>query len=365
MQFEMRVQRIFVTVILILTLIPMAGQVLSFSKATDVTSEKRTLTQFPTVEKLYEKPTEFTSNVSSYLNDHFAGRGFTIKYYNKFKRKIDEGNQQVLVGQNDWLFLNFSTSWSNFVGREALSFEEVRKWNQTLQSFRRISESHDIFFLATYAPNKNQIYPEFAPKRFGQKSESRLVTDLDWDLKLDPALLSGKSFAPMFYKTDTHWTRSAAYLAYREITDAFIRNGLDVYQLDKRNLSKVERTDFQGDLVAMIDASSTGIAESITEFSAPAISPKPKLTVIKSESGDPSFNSQIYERSPKNGNSIVIIGDSFSYALLPYFNHSFDRVIFIHNEIGEFKFESALKYDPDAILFIPVERYASLLLNYE
>jgi hypothetical protein len=66
------------------------------------------------------------------------------------------------------------------------------------------------------------------------------------------------------------------------------------------------------------------------------------------------------DRPRETQKTLVVIGDSFTDAMMPYLKWPYDRVVRIHHGAGDYTVgtDEVLSYNPDAVLIMIVERSA-------
>ena len=319
----------------------------------------------PRSESFVSSPRQYAEEMSAFLNDKFGGRAFLISLYNRLKTRIDRSNSQMVRGTSrQWMYYDFPRAWEQYAGRKPLSEKDATRWNEVIAEFRQMSADKDAIFLATYAPNKNRIYPEYVPARYGSLSISSSVDELDWDLTLVKLLGNAKANSPMYFQTDTHWTNEAGFLVYRRLMDEVNRRGANYPVLERQKLSIRDMSSFVGDLVKLGGLTPENFVEPHKDAKAPQTNTQKSSIAFPSPSGNPRFQTMIRKSTSGVDSTLVIIGDSFAKPLLQFFDHSFDQVVFIHNEVGAFQFEQAFNYNPDVIILLPVERFAEQLVTY-
>ncbi|MFK7962638.1 MAG: hypothetical protein AB8C46_01595 [Burkholderiaceae bacterium] len=137
-------------------------------------------------------------------------------------RSLDEG--QVVAGRDGYLFLgnDFNSVVDKSTGRFPVSTETVERWASGLADLKHWYESQQIPFAIAVAPNKHTVYPEKLPSHHSRAGKT--VTDLLLDAAashgtpiydMRAPLLMAKRDLPLYYRTDTHWNRRAAGLAYQ------------------------------------------------------------------------------------------------------------------------------------------------------
>lgn len=355
------VRNISVITIMTLFLLPMAGHLLTTDKDIS-TLENRTLQTRPAWTGSW---TEFRKTFDTYLNDQFGFRTLGIRADNRLRLSFEGELPLVAMGQKDWLFLSESAYWKSYQGK-TYTAETVDIWLENLAALKSTIEKNDTQFYAMVPPNKARIYPEHAPRRYGAPGK-HFLADLSTDprasdlnlLNVMPAILTEKDTGPLYYRTDTHWTLLGAYQAYEALLTQLNANGNDLPLLQQDNLKLKTVADREGDLFRLF-AKSGFEPETLQTYTAPPSTGFGPRKFDKKGTAPVGFQSKIFEKkSPKT--TLVIIGDSFSDRLIPLLKHSFDKIVIVHHQEGAFAVDDVLKYDPDFVLFAPVERFGEKL----
>lgn len=180
----------------------------SFSEA-----ENRTLAKFPTfsVDTLLDG--DYMDGVSTYLNDHFAGRpywvsGQSLAEYAIGKREIND----IFIGENALLAsgapVDEAVSQNNIAGINALAKE------------------YDIPTYVLLVPSSTAIQPQKLPPFAEGWDELTFIQDsyaqLESDVKSIDAwqTLQQNAEEYIYYRTDHHWTTFGASLAYQNLAKA-------------------------------------------------------------------------------------------------------------------------------------------------
>ena len=315
----------------------------------DLAAENRNLAALPPARLLLSEPRNYTAQVSEYLEDHFGGRRPMIRTANQLKLKINGRTTRVLSGtEYPWLFLSSPETTTLFTGINARALKDIKAWNQEHDNLRQFFQDQNIQFVSAAIPVKSRIYPEYVPRAMGVFAPENL-SDLAFDIDPEDALRAAKSDGPVFHKTDTHWTRFGAKIAYGAIMTEIAPG----WQNSIRSELAVRDESFAGDLVALSGVSDDDHNEVSTDITFPRF-PGVKRSIL--EKDNPVFNTVAFEK-PDGDRTLVIIGDSFSGAIAPFFLSDFDRVIRIHHQFGNFDPDEVLSFDPDIILLAPAGRY--------
>lgn len=290
---------------------------------TSTLSENRSLSEFPswTIEdgKWNE---DFFNEFETWLTEHFAFRGALVEAdgalkYHAFSSPSD---MQVVIGKNDWLF--FDSTLNDYAG-VTLSEDEIASIALTLEEVCGYIEGLGKQPMIMLVPNKNTIYPELMPSRFGDKSEVSNRTLLQAALQergvpyLDAAkvLIDYKQTDEVYLHQDTHWNNTGARLVLNELYEAW---GLE----DKHELTgyTVENTH-ESDLYQILFPQSE-------ELEAQRIYSTTRTFDYKGRvrSMDDLKIQTICEEG--NGKSVLVYRDSFGRAMIPYMGETFSQCMF-------------------------------------
>lgn len=358
-----------------LTLLPAGLQLTHIisGQSGDTLEENRALEDWPQWAEADNNLASFTANISGFLNDHFGGRAQAIRVRNKLFRLVGDSSVSVLQGQTQgWYFLNDGMLWESYSGRLAFSDQDVETWLSSLRRLQTAAQNEGAVFAAIIPPDKARIYPKHAPARYKAPSDRRFVSALFASarsgryglLDIEPAILRAKQDGPVFFKTDTHWTSRGAFQAYDDVMAYYNANGAQFDTLKREDVKQVERLDFSGDLAQLMGLKGQAI-ESFTDEMPPKKPIEFREQILEDSTAlNANWRTHVYQNDVTDGKTLVIVGDSFSNVLIPFFKHSFDHIVVIHHRMGNFDLETALSYDPDAVLFAPVERTAVTMRDF-
>jgi len=355
------IRSLSVIALMVLFLLPMAGHLLTADKDVS-TVENRTLQTRPAWTGNW---TSYRKSFDIYLNDQFGFRGLGIKADNQLKLVFEGELPLVVLGQQDWLFLSEPALWNSYQGK-TFTPETVDSWLESLRNLKAAFEENGAQFYAMIPPNKARIYPEHAPIHYGAPGP-HLLAALFADSRADdlnlinvmPPLLSQKETAQVYYRTDTHWTSIGAYQAYAAFIETVNAKGGNVRLLGQDKLKPKRVQDREGDLFRLF-AKSDFETDTLLDFTPPAAAGFGPRKFDKKSAAPEGLKPKIFEKKAPE-TTLVIIGDSFSDRLIPLLKHSFDKIVIVHHQEGAFTVDDVLKYDPDFVLFAPVERFGEKL----
>ena len=196
--------------------------------------ENRRLTELPTpsLENLSELPEQY----EAYYSDNQPFRDQLIyarALMNKGLYNMDV-SEKVIFGKEDWLFYQAYDDGepiNNYRGEDLFTGLELRQAASSLVRARDDLKKIGCDFVLLIAPNKERVYSEFMPDRFGEPAENyaakQLVTFLRQrtDLKViyvyEEIMKAKADFPdiPIYYSKDTHWNHVGGYVATRALLE--------------------------------------------------------------------------------------------------------------------------------------------------
>lgn len=355
--------------------------------------EKRGLAKFPSDNKTFAN---FTKDFDSYAKDNFGFRKFLIKYNALSKYHIFKSvKKNVLVGKDDWMFLNSSAGEKDLIFRDYTNRNQLSKKEQRtiLNKYRKRSKTLNTLGIKYYRgfyPNKHTIYKEMLPERAlkcilpYESTADQILNQLfkvphltAFDFREE--LLENKSKHSLYIKGDTHWNEMGSFIAYEKIInqlsldfpsikpkkdyDVLWFNDMIKWKRLKRKVCKTncyseyiignDRTLYspQG-LIKMLGFESSKLLDSIPIFIPNFKNTTKKIKEIKV----PGVRKlEIFENKKAGNNlTVLVFRDSYTLSLIKFLYPNFRKTIFIK---GQFSINKVKQYNPDIILDIHVERH--------
>lgn len=291
---------------------------------------------------------DYFEELQTYVSEHFAFRGELVAADSLIKYQLlgTPCDDQVIIGRDGWLF--FSETLADYAG-VTLSDDEIDRIAQRMLEVSGYVQAQGKQPLFVIVPNKNSIYPEYMPARFGDRAKERNLTMLQERMSsLDipyvdayQILLAGKDQEELYLHEDTHWNNTGARLVLNEIYAAY---GLeDRYTLTGYQIEESHRPDLYAILFPEKE-----------HFEAQHVysDGKEYSYIGRMHSVD---DMKIRTTAPNgNGRSILVYRDSFGRALIPYMGGTFDSVTF--NRSTPYDLSVVENTDCDYVLFEIVER---------
>lgn len=316
---------------------------------TSTLSENRSLSSFPSWKLEDGKWNEdFFDEFEVWLTEHFAFRGALVEADGAMKYQVfaSPSDMQVVVASDDWLF--FDATLNDYAG-VTLEEEEIVAIATTLQKTCEYIESLGKQPMIMLVPNKNTIYPELMPKRFGAKSETSNRTLLQEELAkkevpyLDVAkiLVDYKATDEVYLHQDTHWNNTGARLVLNALYESL--GLLDSHTLTGYTVENTHESDLYQILFPQSD-----------ELEAQRIYTTQNTFDYKGRvrSMDDLKIQTVCEAG--NGKSVLVYRDSFGRAMIPYMGEIFSKCTF--NRSTPYNLELIEETECDYVVIEIVER---------
>lgn len=370
----MKIIRIFL--LFIIFFIPVAGIITTPSDLV-LKGENRNITAFPEFGKNL-----FFLNLQKFLTDRllykikFEEEFFPIfhDYFSFFK--FDK-NEISIEGRDGWLFFLDGLA-ANAYKQHCFSLDETIYRKSLLSNkipfLKELSSFSQAKFYIVIGPDKHGVYPEYMDQHYGNPGQYRLFSKFknvfeNNDLTvIDPhdVLVEAKQQfigKSLYFTDDTHWNLAGSKVAF----DYLMKFILDDYQPIEYEFSFIKHKN--GDLVRNIKQPNNDFLDdlNVTRANLPIVqvydfySNELISNSILNFKG-PDFGTMVINSQSKDKRTILLLSDSFGYALKSYLSDYFYKVIHIS---GYCKKAASLKEiiekaQPDIILYVNVERNVTL-----
>lgn len=224
---------------------------------TESESENRTLTAFPTLIINKKINPNFDTDFEKAWVDHLMIRKTALDIYTLFMNSLNtKGNKHVLIGKDNWLFRNAFVNKHNFHNIKSyqrkvlLSQKESTKITSELKRTADWARQHNIKVYLIVPPEKPQIYADFFPKYILRHDNppihaqiSQLIPNDITYIPLEAPLKEARKNTPvpLYWKTDTHWNYSAAFIGYTELMRAIKRDFPHLKSLTRSNFNIIKK----------------------------------------------------------------------------------------------------------------------------
>lgn len=362
------VQRIYIAVITVFVLAPVAVFAL-VGKYTDTANyENRTLAKAPVPGETSVE--NFPSDFESWFNDHlpFRNQILSLNGWIDYKFLHTSSSDTAIVGKDGWLFYkgtarNGEDTVADYLGTNLFTDEELQQIADNLETIQAQLKERGCTFTLFLAPNKESVYSEYMPDSYGpHTSYSRLQQVTDYlknhtDIQVvnaADALEAYKAQNPeqqLYYKYDTHWNAVGAYVGTKELTNTL---GYDQVPLSECTLKEVGGYTF--DLARMIHLSKVLTDDPVYEIH--GYTPH-SLKMTSSESGT-QFTYETDNTAP--GDKIFVVGDSFSAFSAPYYVCHYQKGFMTY--YYDYSLSQLDEMQPTVFVYEVVERYLGNLAKF-
>lgn len=296
------------------------------------------------------------------LGDAFPFRSGIIRTYGYVKFAwLDDVVGDVYRGKDGWLFLGYTDTMYMNGQPDDGTLQHVA---DSLAARASWCAAHRIRYVFLLAPNKSTVYPQRLPfgvhlvspsaaDRLLPMLRARGVVAVD----VRDAMRAESRTIDVYTPGDTHWNTAGAYVGYEGVMRAL--HGAGYPDLVPRSaITSVTFPPGNGDLIAM-----AGVSDFMTnqwvnyhfpyrarDVPTPAYATSPSLGRMYA-----SVTALDDRRLP----TLVVFGDSYIGAVMPFFSSSFRRVLYMHHDsLNDTQFSESVisREHPDVVLQILVER---------
>ncbi|MBP5245421.1 MAG: hypothetical protein J6036_03090 [Clostridia bacterium] len=329
--------------------------------------ENRELAEKPTLN--FENYMQFPEEYNSYFNDNFPFRKTFVSWnstidLNVFKKA---SNERVILGSDNWLFYGDASDGDPiacYQGENLLSDEELEALAENCMAQKEYLESLGKEFVIFIAPNKERVYYEYLPKRYGEPAENyralqivnylRDNTDIRVVYPYDDIMAAKEYFDHnIYYKTDTHWNYVGAYVGSCALLKEL---GIEMPAYDSDKVMVRAFGNTAGDLAGFL-----GLHDELEQYDSEYFLMGYNFHGFKRLGGD---YEGIIACSAEGADErkLLIIRDSFCTAMIQYVGSQFNQSRFRHN--ATYTYDDFTFQDPDIVVYETVERYAGNLATF-
>jgi alginate O-acetyltransferase complex protein AlgJ len=266
-------------------------------------------------------------------------------------------DDKVIRGRDGWLFLAADSNdvLGQHTGRIRLSAHQLETWRRLLVGRKQRLEALGASYVALVAPNTHAVYEEKLPlsvrptprRPIHQIQDHLLETGAEIPLiyPLDD-LKAARHRAPVCCKTDSHWNEFGAFVVYQRVIDSLTP------------LVPVRRVHEDEILFFDHDAVSTDLAHKLDngEHASWRVAwIRHAGARLLQDNCVESRGGLIVTECPYAQGTCLLVGDSYSWALLKFFAESFRRLIFVQR--STFDYDLVERERPDVVVNLMAERF--------
>jgi len=292
--------------------------------------------------------------IDRFLADHFGLRSTLVRAHGRLRYAVDlPSDLRVIIGRDNWLFLNGDGTIEQATGK-LLREAEIAKFADRAVALRARLAAKGAQLLVAIPPNGPTINRARLP---AWAAEAPAVTEYDLMMRalaargvatvdLRPPLLAAN--APTYRRTDTHWNKLGALIAYNAVVSAL---GKLEWTIDPVRALRGFESVPGGDLARLL-AISADVTDEDARIDLSAYSPPPPATLIATQ-----FESGGDLVETGSGPTVLVIGDSFTRGFWQdYFALHAGRYVWIHHEQCGFMQSTIESYAPEIVILAPTER---------
>ncbi len=334
-------------------------------EAARLESEKRSAYSFPSDVQGFA---DLINQTQLYLNDQFGGREYFITKWNILQLRVFNqtgAKSPILVGRDGWFFYTADGTKELYEQKEKYTPEQLDKMGRVLQERKDWLELYGIKYYLVIPPLKHTVYPDkYATnvrKYPGPSKMEQIINHVETNtdvpvLDLTPVLIEAreKDSLEVYYKVDSHWNLLGGFYGYQEIMKMLRNDYPDIGEsLEFDDIQWVRSESYEGDLAMLsaigdeyprqeiIPSLDGGFkAEYVTSVHYPTYSsPHDAITKVTSDS---------------TRLKVVVIRDSFSNYIMPYFSEHFSRSVYLWTPL--FDAGSVKQEQPNIVISEMMER---------
>jgi hypothetical protein len=228
---------------------------------------------------------------------------------------------RVLLGRDGWLFYNPSAEPAAVPPDDPSFPARLDRWAGALFARRTWLADRGISYLVVLAPDKQSIYPKYVPPcaRLAASSLDELLLRLEKDTELDvldlrPTLRAAVPAGPVFWRTDTHWNPTGAYLGYAATVNALARSFPSMSLLPRSAFATRPMHSGGGDLARLIGLAGR-MPEDVSRYD--LLTPAHARLVdegaeLQSDQRLAHVRPQVWINETSDGPRVLLLGDSFA-----------------------------------------------------
>jgi alginate O-acetyltransferase complex protein AlgJ len=287
--------------------------------------EARRLAAWPSPPDDLEALRAWPAAAEAWLQDHLGGRNQLLGAMARLRFLLREpGGTQVVFGRAGALFLARSARLELAAGQPVLDAPLRQAMTRVLELWAAAAATAGVPLLVVVVPDKETLHPDRLPwwgRRFN--NEPRLDAFLAElaaagrveALDLRPALRAAAPGRATYLLEDTHWTDYGAYLGYRALIARLAADwpGLRALEGDAVAWRSQPSTQELRRMLGLPPSADAAIADQ----------PVPAAPRARQLSPPGDLNRFVSELPGAPGPRLLLVGDSYRLALLPWLAESF------------------------------------------
>ena len=349
-------RRFWSLVLLAALAVPTAIQ-LAQPTAQSAAEEARVLSPAPIWPRSLGEWLALPRTIDRFFADHFGLRAELVRLHGRLRYAIDlPSDLRVIIGRDNWLFLNGDGTIEQSTGK-VLREAAIAKFADHAAALHAHLAAKGTRLVVAIPPNGSTVNRARLPAWAG---EAPAVTEYDLMMRALAALnvpavdlrqaLMAPAAGPTYRRTDTHWNKLGALVAYNAVVRAA---GRDDWTIDParvlRGFARVDGGDLARLLAISADVRDEDAIIDLHDYGPP--SPPATAIATQFESGGDLIE------TGRAGAAVVVVGDSFTRGFWQdYFALHAGRYVWMHHELCGFRVSVLDQYRPQLVILAPAER---------
>lgn len=332
--------------------------------------ENRNLAKAAELRKNGRLNKNYGKEFDAWLSDRFRGRLKLVNLYTDVNNYIigKLENSRAMKGKDGFLFYKGENSVANYQNKFLFTEAELEKIKNNIIKRKKILAEQGIQYYVMIAPDKNRVYGENYPddyiRKYAKQGRAEQLVEYLKNNGIDivyplNAILEAKKEGTLYFRLDTHWNNSAAFLGYTAMMQEVAKNNPDVKSLTFDDFVKEFVPEKSGELLGMLNIKIEDVE--IPDNKVLLLKKKSKYNYVyiknKGRKGV-----EIVNKNPLNNLRLLMLRDSFTEAMEPYFSETFSEAKYIWNHNFNANYEAIRAYKPNIVIHEMVERYVHVLL---
>lgn len=333
-------------------------------------NENRALKEMPafSVFDISSYPSEFEAFFEDNLP--FKNSLVLVNSYINYKVFKTSNSPNVIVGRDGWLFYKGAQNFgenpvADYQGSNLYTDAELEIIAENMQAAKEALEGRGIKFALLLIPNKERVYDKYMPASYGEAARNNRMEQVadylvrNTDIRVVNITEELKEYAEslgngrIYYKYDTHWNHTGAYIAAQIIGRELGFELPDISSLTE-NLVDAPSMDLavQLSMQSVLNEGKIAVYEGFTDRN------------IKSTTNEAVTEFNFRDISADaGGEKLLILGDSFSGTLGRYMSAGYEETYAIFN--NNYTAKILDEYKPDVVVFETVERFIDKMLSFD
>lgn len=311
----------------------------------------------------------FSEEYESYFNDNIPFRNNLISLnasidYFIFNRSVSD---YVVAGNDNWLFysrLDDGNPISCYEGTNLMSEAQLQEIAQNCIAQRDFLANQGKEFVIFIAPNKERIYSEYMPEKYGKPAENYLALQVVNYLRENTnlrvvypydELMAAKQDTDynIYYKTDTHWNYIGGYIGASALLTEL---GIEMPSISDDQIQIAVGDETAGDLAGMLNLTNQ-LKFADHQYMVSGYD-NHNMKIIEED----FINVYSYSAENADPRKIYIMRDSFSSNMAQYIGSQFNESYLRHR--SSYSYDDYVNQNPDILVYETVERYIGTLETF-